>query len=238
MTLARKFSKLAEQLQQDGTATEKLFRIAQRGSHSLHLSPALSFESCAVVEIGHAPPITRGLSDLVVRRVEEGDVAAVAALDTRPLALFQGRLDRGDFLYLAELDGQVVGHTCLHRGPKPFSDERGIFTDWSLEDAATFWSYDASIALPLRTAGVGAKLFQLSLRDIFDVHGAKRVRGFIHDWNEPSLSLHERLGFSTVGRITAVALVGLKWVRWEAGGRTHQWLLPRNSEFALPPVVT
>ncbi len=238
MTLARKFAGLADELKQDSSAAEKLFRMARRGSHSLHLSPALSVERCVVIQTEQPPKLTRGLSDLVVRRAEERDVPAVAALDNRNPALFRRRLERGDLVYLGQLDGKVVCHTCLHRGPTPFDEERSTFVLWALDDASTFWSYDAWAPVELRAAGVVAKLFQISLREVFEVHGGRRVRGFIHDWNDPSLILHERMGFTTIGKVTAVGFAGLKWVRWEDGGGRRQWVLPRNSDFALPPAMT
>jgi hypothetical protein len=140
-------------------------------------------------------------------------------------------------VYLGQLDNDVICHTCFHRGPTPFEEERAILAPWALEDASTFWSYDASARLEIRSTGVVAKLLQLALREIFDVHGGRRVRGFIHDRNHPSLILHERMGFTTIGVVTAVGLSRLKWVRWESGGRIRRWLLPRNSDFALPPAV-
>jgi hypothetical protein len=237
MTLGRKVAGLAKVLRQDSSASEKLFRLAQKSIQSLRLSPALSIERCVLVEATKPPKATRGLSDLVVRHAQQGDFSALAALDNRKIDLFRTRLDRGDFVYVGQLDGSVVCFTCFHRGPTFFDDERAIFARWALDDAATFWSYDAVAPLEIRAAGVVAKLFQIALHEIFELHGARRVRGFIHDWNQPSLILHERMGFVTIGKATALGVPGLKWLRWENGHDKRQWLLPRNSDFALPPAV-
>jgi hypothetical protein len=237
MTLAHKLSGLVDVLKGDAPAKEKLFLLARSGSKSLHLAPALSVERCVVVEAQQPPKMTRGLSDLVIRRAEEADIPAVAALDSRPPALFRKRLARGDFVYLGQLDGKTVCHTCYHQGPTPFEEERRTLALWALEDASTFWSYDAWAPVELRTAGVVAKLFVKSLNELFNAHGARRVRGFIHDWNKPSRILHERMGFTTLGTVTAVGLAGMKWVRWESGGHARRWVVPRNSDFALPPAM-
>lgn len=237
MTLGRKFVGLAKELKQDSSASEKLFRVAQKSVHSLGLSPAFSVERCVLVEATKPPKATRGLSDLVVRHAKEGDFSALAALDNRNPALFRSRLDRGDFIYVGQLDGSVVCFTCFHQGPTPFDDERAMFARWALEDASTFWSYDAVAPLEMRAAGVVAKLFEIALREIFEIRGAHRVRGFIHDWNQPSRILHERLGFTIIGRATALGVPGLKWLRWENGPDKRYWLLPRNSDFVLPPAI-
>jgi hypothetical protein len=237
MTLARKLAGLAQELKQDGPVAERLFRVARRSTHSLGLSPALSVERGVIVETRQPPQRTRGLADLLVRRAQERDIVAIAAIDNRDAALFRTRLANGDLVYLGQLDDDIVCATCFHRGPTPFDEERGIYARWALEDASTFWSYDAMARLEIRSLGVVAKLFETALREVFEVHGARRVMGCIHDWNHLSLTLHERLGFTTIGRVTTVGLPGLKWLRWESGGRTRRWLLPRNGDFALPPAT-
>jgi hypothetical protein len=151
--------------------------------------------------------------------------------------LLEARLARGDLIYLGQLDEQVVCATCFHRGPTPFDEERAIFARWALEDDATFWSYDAMAPVPMRALGVVAKLFEVALNEIFEMHGARQVRGFIYDWNQLSLLLHQRMGFSVIATMTAVGLPGVKWLRWESDGRSRQWVLRRNSDFALPPAM-
>jgi len=238
MTLRQKFERIERQLKQDSSAAEKLFRVAQKSVRSLGLYPAISIERSVVVELRQPPKATRGLSDLLVRRATERDIPALVKLDDRDAALLHARLGRGDLIYLGQLDEDIVCCTCFHRGPTPFDEERTLIARWLVEDGATFWSYDAMAPLAMRSAGVVAKLFQVALREIFEVHGGHLVRGFIHDWNQASLILHERLGFTTTARVTAVGVPGLKWLRWEAGGHTRQWVLPRNSDFALPPAET
>ena len=235
MTLARKLDALARELKRESSATDKLFRLAQKTVRTLGLDPAVSIERCMLVELQRTPTTTRGLSDLVIRRATDGDIPALVKLDNRDAALFRTRFDRGDLVYLGQLDQDVVCATCFHRGPTPFDEERARIAVWRVGDASTFWSYDAMAPVEMRSAGVVAKLFQVALREIFEVHGGQLVRGFIHDWNHPSLMLHQRLGFATSGRATAVAFPGFKWLRWESDGRTRQWLLPRDSDFALPP---
>jgi hypothetical protein len=238
MMLPRKLEGLARELREDSPASEKLFRVAQKGLRSLGLHPAFSIERCVIVELRQPPKATRGLSDLLIRRATERDIPALVKLDNRDAGLLKTRLDRGDLLYLGQLGEDVVCCTCFYRGPAPFDDERSSIARWALGAASTFWSYDAMAPLEMRSAGVVAKLFQVALRELFEAHGCRLVRGFIHDWNQPSLMLHQRLGFTTTGRATAVAVPGLKWLRWETSGRGRQWLLPRNSDFALPPAET
>ena len=78
MTLSRKLSGLAGVLKQDSSLTEKLFQLARNGSHSLHLSPAVSVERCVVVEAQEPPKLTRGLSDLIIRRAKDADVLSIS----------------------------------------------------------------------------------------------------------------------------------------------------------------
>jgi hypothetical protein len=235
MTLGQKLTGLKKELNRESSARGKLFRLAHKGVHSLRLQPALIVERSLVVELREPPKSTRGLSDLRVRRATEADIPALVKLDNRDAALLQTRLGRGDFIYLGQLDADVVCCTCFHRGPTPFDEEKSLIARWAVGETSAFWSYDAMAPMEMRSAGVVAKLFQVALRELFEVHGGRLVRGFIHDWNQPSLLLHQRLGFTTIARVTVVGVPGLKWLRWEAGGRTRQWVLPRNSDFALPP---
>ncbi len=238
MTLARMREGRTFEQKQDDSAAERVFQLVRKAAHSLRLSPVLSVERCIVVELRNPPVATRGLSDLVIRLAQPGDIPALVKLDNREAGVLQARLDRGDLIFLGQLDQEVVCCTCFHRGPTPFDDERDSIARWALDDATTYWSYDAMAPLAMRSAGVVAKLFQFALHEVFDVRGGRLVRGFIHDWNRPSLMLHQRLGFSASGRATAIAIPGLKWLRWESGGLTRQWVLPRHSDFALPPAQT
>jgi hypothetical protein len=237
MSLGRKLAGIAQELKQ-GPPMERLFRVVQKSTHALGLSPSVSVERAVVVEAAQPPRATRALSDLAIRHAGEADLTSVAGLDDRPLALLRSRIKGGDLIYLGELDGQVVCATCFHAGPRPFDEEQAIFARWSLEDASSYWSYDAMAPMEMRTLGVVAKLFEVALAEVFGRYGARRVRGFIHDWNRPSLLLHERMGFTVIGRVTGVGFPGVKWLRWESGGTARQWLLRRNSDFALPPVTS
>jgi hypothetical protein len=210
MNVAGKLAAVARELKQPGPAGRKLFRVMQRGTHSFRLAPAIIVERAVMVEARQQPKATR---------------------------LLEARLARGDLIYLGQLDEQVVCATCFHRGPTPFDEERAIFARWALEDDATFWSYDAMAPVPMRALGVVAKLFEVALNEIFEMHGARQVRGFIYDWNQLSLLLHQRMGFSVIATMTAVGLPGVKWLRWESDGRSRQWVLRRNSDFALPPAM-
>jgi hypothetical protein len=237
MNVAGKLAAVAQELKQPGPPGQKLFRVLQKGTHSLHLTPSIIIERAVMVETRQPPKPTRALSDLAIRRAGSSDISALAALDNRSVSLLEARLSRGDLIYLGQLDDQVVCATCFHRGPAPFDEERKIFARWDLENDSTFWSYDAMAPMEMRALGVVAKLFEVALKEIFEVHGARQVRGFIYDWNHLSLLLHQRLGFSVIATMTAVGFPGLKWLRWESGGRSRQWVLRRNSDFALPPVA-
>jgi len=235
MTLVPKVDAFAPEPKQAVPPMERLFRGVRKGTHSLGLAPAISVERAVLVEAHQPPKATRALSDLAIRHAEERDLPAVAALDDRPLSLLRSRLAAGDRIYLGELDQKVVCATFFHPGPQPFDEERSILARWSLEDSSTYWSYDAMAPLEMRALGVVAKLFEVALAELFGPDQVHRVRGFIHDWNRPSLLLHHRMGFTVIGRVTAVGFPGVKWVRWESGGKARQWLLRRNSDFALPP---
>lgn len=234
MTLARKLSGVWEELRRDNSAAAKVFRLAQRGTHATGIAPAVSVERCVMVEIGKPPPLLKGLRDLVVRRGDERDLDGIAAVNHADPALIRARLSRGDMVWLGQIGDRIVCHTWFHAGPSPFDEERRLFALWAL-DETTFWSYDA-VSLPeARSTGVFVKVIQTGLRDVFERLGARRVRGFIHDTNQPSLVTHRRMGFTTIGTVTAVAMLGLKAIRWESGGTRRQWVLRRDSDFALPP---
>lgn len=237
MNVTGKLSAVARKLREPGPAGAKLFRAMRKSTHSLGLAPTITVERAVMVEARQPPKPTRALSDLAIRRAGPADVPALAALDDRAASLLEARLASGDLIYLGQLDEEVVCATCFHRGPAPFDEERAIFARWALEDDTTFWSYDAMAPAPMRALGVVAKLFEVALEEVFDLHRARQVRGFIYDWNRLSLLLHERMGFSVIATVTAVGLPGVKWLRWESDGRSRQWVLRRNSEFALPPAL-
>jgi hypothetical protein len=238
MTLASTLSGMREELRRpDTSAADKLVRIAQRGLWSAGLSPRLSALRCKIVEVKQAPKVMRGLSDLVIRHAHERDIPAMCSVAGGDPSLFRRRLASGDLGFVGELDGEILCYTWFHRGPKAFDEERLIFAPWGL-DASSFWSYDAMSRVEARSSGIFVKVFQLALREIFEVHHAERVQGFIYHTNDASLTVHERLGFAVLGELTAVAVPGVKWLYWEGAESKRQWLLRRRSDFALrfPPV--
>src|SRR4051794_29195385 len=209
MSLRQKLQGIREEWRKPGPAAERVFHIAQRAAFSAGLSPALSLGRCLMVELDKPPKMIGGLSDLIIRKGEEKDVDAIAAVSPADPALTRRRLARGDTVYLGQLNDQIVCHTWFHRGPAPFEEERTQFALWRL-DGETFWSYDAMTRAEARSSGAFVKVFVTALRELFESQGARRVRGFIDDNNQASLSVHKRLGFRIVGTVTAVAAAGMK----------------------------
>ena len=233
MTLAKKLSVVTEELKRKGNSpSDKVLRIAQRGMLSVGLSPRVNLARCVIVELVKAPEIGRGLSDLDVRRAGPDDIPGLCAVVGAEDSLFRARLGRGDLGFVGAIDGEILCYTWFHPGPTSFEEDSTIFAPWAVEESA-FWSYDAMTRPDARTSGVFVKVFKTALRDLFAVHGARRVQGFIHHTNEMSLTVHQRLGFATVGSVTALALPGVKWLHWENRGKSHQRLLSRDSDFAL-----
>ncbi|HLK90107.1 MAG TPA: hypothetical protein VKZ18_09435 [Polyangia bacterium] len=234
MSLRRRFEHLTEELSRDDNSLgDKVLRIAQRGTVALGLSPRVSINRLMIVETSSPPKPFRGMRDVIVRRATERDVGVLCTIDDGDPARIRGWLARGDLAYVAELDGEVVCHTWFHPGPTPFEGDRAVCADWAL-DAGTFWSFKGASRADVRESGLFVKLFQEALREVFEVHGARRVQGFIAHTNHPSLIMHERLGFTIPGSFLAIGVGGLKWIRWDGGGRTRQWLLPRASSTAIP----
>jgi hypothetical protein len=237
--VAKAWSGLRDELARtDNRPIDKVLRIAQRGVGSFGLAPAISVTRRMIVELDQPPKAFRGMRDLVVRRGSEraGDVAALAAIDDTPQPLVRARLARGDLAYVAQLGDDLLGHTWFHGGPTPFDEDQRSCARWALP-AATFWSFNGAARIDARSSGVFVKLFQNALREMFEVHGARAIQGFIHDTNHASLTMHERMGWRVLGSIVAVAVPGAKWLRWDGGGTTKQWLVRRDSPLALslPP---
>ena len=238
--LPRKLESIAQELRRKGnTPSDKVLRIAQRGIWSLNLSPHVNLGKRVIVDLDAPPEPPKGMLDLAVRRAELRDVPALTAVVGSDAGLFRERLERGDYGYVAELDGgpsgqpELVCYTWFHRGPTPFEEERTLFAPWRL-DASTFWSYDAMTREDVRSSGTFAKVFRIALRELFERHGAKRIRGNIDHVNDASLQVHRRLGFRTIGTVTSVVVPGLKWLLWEGDGvKPTQRVLPRGSDFAL-----
>jgi hypothetical protein len=227
---------LSDELRRDAPLAERLVHVGDRLTNALHLAPHVRVSRRIVFEITAAPPQFRGMRDLVVRRGDARDLRALATIDDTDPELVLERFARGDFAYVGQLGDAILCHTWFHRGPQPFSEDRYACADWAL-DADTFWSYNGAAAATARSSGVFVKLFQQALRELFTDHGAKRVQGFIHDTNRPSITLHERMGFQRLGTLSTVALPGVKLLRWEGDGITRHFLARRDGDFALhlPP---
>jgi hypothetical protein len=235
VSVARKLVDVAREFRSPrGSRADALVRLADRGLAAAGLSAHASVARCAVVELTKPPARRRGLADLVVRRATRGDLEHLCAVDATDPALVLARFERGDLAYLGLLDDYVLCHTWFHRGPTPFDEDRATFASWAL-DASTFWSYHGVARPEARSSGVFVKLFQAALRETFEVHGGARVRGFIHRSNAASLAMHAHLGFAVVEDVTAVGAGGVKWVRWERGGRVRHWIVGRKGDLALPP---
>jgi hypothetical protein len=243
--LAKAWAGLRDELARtDNPKADKLLRIAQRGVGSLGLAPAVSVTRRMIVHLDQPPKAFRGMRDLVVRRGGDSapDIAALASIDATPEPLVRARLARGDLAYVAQLgdDGaNILGHTWFHGGPTPFDEDQQSCARWAL-DPATFWSFNGAARLDARASGVFVKLFQNALREMFEVHGARAIQGFIHDTNHASLTMHERMGWRVLGSIVCVAVPGAKWLRWDGAAPDHarrQWLVRRDSDLALslPP---
>jgi RimJ/RimL family protein N-acetyltransferase len=237
MTLRKKIASLTAELRRPGSSRgDRLIHIAGRSLHALGIAPRVDVDRRLIVELSAPPKPPRGFADLIVRRGVEGDIAGLCSIAGDDPAKLARRFARGDLVYVGQLGEQLICHTWFHSGPTPFDEERLGCADWAL-DATTFWSFDAMTRPEFRATGVFVKMFQLALREVFEVHGAHRVQGFIFQTNHASLAMHARLGFAVIGTVTTVALPGVKWLRWKGSGRTRQWLLRRGGDFALqlPP---
>jgi GNAT superfamily N-acetyltransferase len=233
MTLAGKLDGLSEEWRRRGNSRrDKLLRVTQRSVRALGLEPAFEIGRCRIVELTKTPKLMRGFSDLTARLATHRDIPGLSSVVGADPVLLRARFDRGDLCHVGEVEGQILCHTWFHPGPKPFEEERAMFARWAV-DATTFWSYDAMTRPEARSAGIFVKVFSVALRAAFEVHGARRIQGFIHHTNEASLMMHERLGFAVLGTVTSVALPGVKWVEWHGGGVAKRWVLRRNGDFAM-----
>lgn len=101
-------------------------------------------------------------------------------------------------LMVAELDGKVVGYSCL----SPYRDK-----------AAYAGSTELSIYISAecRGKGIGKLLMQAILQRAEEL-GFHTVIGGITGGNETSVKLHEKFGFTFVGRFKEV---GFKFGEWQ-----------------------
>jgi hypothetical protein len=233
MILEKQISGIAEEWRRPGNSRlDKLFRISQRSARSFGLDPALGLYRALIVELDKPPSIMRGFSDLVVRKGEPGDIPGMCAVIGADPALYRGRFARGDLAYVGLVDGEILCQTWFHRGPTPFAEERSMFALWDVDDS-TYWSYDAMTRPDARTSGIFVKVFQTALREVLEVHGGRKIQGFIHHTNDASLRMHDRLRFSILGSLTCLAVPGFKFLRWADGRVSRQWLVAREGDLAL-----
>jgi hypothetical protein len=237
MLFGTKFSRIrAELARTDVTTSDKLLLVTQRTLDVTGLEPRVAVSRRVIVEIRSPPKPFRGMRDLVVRRGTVRDLDALTTIDDTPPQLVRDRLARGELAYVGEVDGDILCHTWFHPGPLPFDEDRSSCTSWGLDDD-TYWSFNGASRADARASGVFVKLFQEALRDVFEVHGAKRVQGFILARNRQSLIMHERLGFTILGSLFTAAVGPLKWLQWTAGSTRRQWLLGRHEPepLSFPP---
>ena len=236
-TARKKLAILSHEItRRDNDLPDKLLRISQRGVGMLGASPHVDVSRRLIFELTKAPKPFRGMKDLVIRRGTIDDLRPLSTIDHTDESLVRSRLARGELAYVGELDGEILCHTWFHPGPTPCDEDRDTGASWAL-DANTFWSYNGASKAEARMSGVFVKLFQNALHEVFEVHGASRVHGFIHDTNLPSIRMHERLGFTCLGALVVVAVPGFKWLRWDGSGTSRQWVVRRSRDFAIafPP---
>lgn len=226
--------RLAQDLRRpDRSTSDKAVLLGQRVLWGAGLSERIRIGRIVFFELRTPPRVFRGMRDLLVRQASRADIAAICAVDGAPEDLVRQRLDRGDLCYVGQLEGRVLCHAWFHRGPSPFEEDRPLYADWMLPPG-TYWSFDAAANAESRASGVFVKVFQTALGALFREHGADRVQCYVRLANEQSLALHDRLGFSRVGVMTAVALPGIKWLRFDAPPLSQQWLVPFRGELHLP----
>lgn len=237
MSIRTKLENAARDLVRDDLPPgERALRLADRLVRTAHLDPRFTVGRRLVFELTTPPPPFRGLRDLVVRRAGPADADALGTVDGTPFALVRERLDRGDHAWVGQLGDRVLAKTWFQRGPAPFDESYVVGVSWALTPT-TFWSYNGAATPEARATGVFVKLFAHALRELFEAHGAQRVIGWIRDTNQPSIALHERMGWKRLGALVTVALPAVKWLRWEGVGGPRQWLVPRSRPLALsiPP---
>lgn len=151
----------------------------------------------------------------VLRPATEADVPAIVAIynasvavntaswDTEPqtvaerLTWFRGRVEAGQAVLVADLEGRVVGWaswgTFRPKAGYRLSMEHTLYVDESA-----------------RGHGVG-RLLMTGIIDTAAAAGVHALVGAVSSENEVSIALHERFGFVEVGRMPQV---GAKFGRW------------------------
>ena len=231
-----KIDRLREELTRDGLdRTTRALRVAELLLVAARIAPSIAVVHERFYELTSPPPQFRGLRDLRVRSAGPADAGAIAALDTTR-AQVDKRFERGDLVYVGELDGRILAHSWFHRGPQPFDDDAALLARWAVAPD-TFWSYHAFALPEARLSGVFVKVFQSALRDLLTQHGAARVQCRVKAANTRSIVLHERTGFRLLGTMTAFAVPGARLLSWQGDGSARRWVQRRQDTtvLALPP---
>ena len=215
---------------------ERAIRLADRILRSSRVHPRITVSRRLVFELTRPPPKFRGLRDLVVRRARSEDAHDIGITDDTSSEQVRQLLARGDLAYVGLLGDRVLCKTCFHPGPTPFDESYIVGVSWELSPS-TFWSYAGAATVDARATGVFIKLFATALCEIYEMHGATRVLGWIRDTNHSSIALHERMGWQRLGALVTVALPGVKWVFWEGAGGPRRWIARRSRPllFSVPP---
>src|SRR5512144_2253135 len=238
--IRRKIDQLRGELRRtDLSRRDRAVWISERALKTWSLWPVVAVGREAVYELVAPPATFRGLRDLSVRRATPGDVDAMAALvpeDPTDPALIRARLGAGDAAFVGELEGRMLAHGWFHPGPEPFHEDAELYGSYAI-DEGTWWSYHAVAAPEARSSGVFIKVFQTALRSLFLESGAARVLGGVKTTNRPSLAMHERLGFRSLGTLESLLVPGLRWVRWTGAGGTRHWVRSRATSplLSFPP---
>jgi RimJ/RimL family protein N-acetyltransferase len=96
----------------------------------------------------------------------------------------QKSIDDTRFLVVESHRGEVTGSINVGRADR----RNGVF------------SYGIGLAMPYRRQGFGSEAIVLLLRFYFGELGYQRCETDIYAFNEPSMALHEKLGFVVEGR--------------------------------------
>lgn len=118
-------------------------------------------------------------------------------------------------LLARDAEGKLLGYACAHRW-----HPREAY-DWSVE-STIYCAPDA------RGFGVGTLLYR-ALLDVLDVCGYWNVYALVADPNPASEHIHQRLGFSCVGRTPTRPISGAGW-----GFRRGGWRCAPAAKSPLP----
>ncbi len=224
---------LAADLERDDLSKrEKALLVGHRVLGAAGISDSVGTNRVVVYEALRAPKIMGGMRDMKIRTGGLADLEQLVRVSGTRAHQVHERFARGDQVWVGELDGRLLCHAWFHRGPEPFDEDRALYARWPL-DRDTFWSYDAATLPEYRASGVFIKVFQTALNALFGPQRARSVRCAVYHHNAPGIALHERNGFQKLGVLTAVALPGVKWLRWR-DGETRHWMVPRDADFAVP----